>query len=129
MLEVDPVGLTEAMSSLLPDVDKEALVGSELGEYLVEALREALKTNADGWVDDDMAFTVPWGFELSEIKVPVVLYQGSEDKMVPFAHGEWLADRLPKKLRKHLIQGQGHLSIFLGYRDDMIDELLEITKS
>jgi pimeloyl-ACP methyl ester carboxylesterase len=62
-----------------------------------------------------MAFISPWGFELSEIKVPVLLYQGSEDLMVPYSHGKWLAKHLPKKgLSVNLLEGEGHLSIFVG---------------
>ena len=100
-----------------------------MGQHVADSTKESLKINCDGWVDDTMAFIAPWGFELSDIKVPVLLYQGSEDKMVPFGHGEWLAAHLPQgNLRKHLMQGQGHISIFLGQMDDMLDELLEISK-
>jgi pimeloyl-ACP methyl ester carboxylesterase len=122
--------MIEAMSSLLPDVDKEAMTkNAEVGQYLVDSIHEGLKAGSDGWVDDDLSMIDPWGFELSEIKVPVILYQGTEDKMVPYAHGEWLAKHLPQeKLRKHLIQGQGHVSIFLGRQDGIIDELLDILK-
>ena len=126
----DPASLVEAMSSLLPDVDKEALTASWFGEYMLDSIREALRVSADGWVDDSMSFIKPWGFDLSEIKVPVLLYQGSEDKMVPFAHGEWLVEHLPQdKLKKHLIQGQGHISIFLGREESMMDELLQFKTS
>jgi pimeloyl-ACP methyl ester carboxylesterase len=128
MLQGTVAGIIEAMSSLLPDVDREALVGSkELGQYMIDTLQEGLKINCDGWVDDDLAFTKPWGFELSEIKVPTLLYQGSEDKMVPFAHGQWLAKHLPQEgLKVNLLPGQGHISIFLGQRDSMIKELKAI---
>ena len=116
------------MSSILPDVDKQALVeNTELGQYLVDTFHEGLKTNADGWVDDDLSFIQPWGFELSEIKVPVIIYQGTEHKMVPYAQGEWLAKHLPQeKIRMHLQPGHGHVSIFLGQVDNIIDELLEL---
>jgi pimeloyl-ACP methyl ester carboxylesterase len=130
MLKGGVADLIEAMSSLLPDVDKEAMTKStEVGQYLVDSIHEGLKAGSDGWVDDDLSMIEPWGFELSEIKVPVILYQGTKDKMVPYAHGEWLAKHLPQeKLRKHLIQGQGHVSIFLGREDSIIDELLAILK-
>jgi pimeloyl-ACP methyl ester carboxylesterase len=130
MLKGGVADMIEAMSSLLPDVDKEAMTkNTEVGQYLVDSIHEGLKTGSDGWVDDDLSMIEPWGFELSEIKVPVILYQGTEDKMVPYAHGEWLAKHLPQeKLRKHLIQGQGHVSIFLGREDSIIDELLDILK-
>jgi len=130
MLKGGVADLVGAMSSLLPNVDKEALLkNTAMGQYLVDTIHEGLKTNSDGWFDDDMAAIQPWGFELTEIKVPVILYQGSEDKMVPYAHGEWLAKHLPQeKLRKYLIQGQGHISIFLGQEDNIIDELLDMAK-
>jgi pimeloyl-ACP methyl ester carboxylesterase len=128
MINADIAGVIEAMSSILPAVDKEALLSStEMGQYMTDSMNESLKTNCDGWVDDGIAFVTPWGFELSEIKVPVLLYQGDEDKMVPFGHGQWLAAHLPQeKLRKNLIQGQGHISIFVGQSESILDELIDI---
>ncbi|RDW59169.1 hypothetical protein BP5796_12093 [Coleophoma crateriformis] len=130
MLKGDVAAMVEAISSLLPKVDKDAMMnGAVMGEYLFATTNEGLKVSADGWVDDTMSFLKPWGFEFSEIKVPVIVYQGSEDKMVPYAHGEWLVKHLPQeKLSKHLMQGQGHVSIFLGQEDKMLDELLDAAK-
>jgi pimeloyl-ACP methyl ester carboxylesterase len=122
--------LTEALSNDLPEADKRAMLKyGQVGQYMVDVFQESLRTNCDGWVDDNLESVQPWGFELSEVKVPVLLYQGSEDKSVPFAHGEWLAKHLPvEKLRKHLLEDQGHLSIVLEKKDAMIDELLAVTK-
>lgn len=127
MVKSDVSGLVHAMSTVLPDVDKKALLENDtLGQFLSDNIQEGLKTNSDGWIDDDLAFIQPWGFELSEIKVPVELYQGSEDKMVPFAHGEWLSKTIPSRVSKpHLLEGQGHISIVLGQLDAMLDALLQ----
>jgi pimeloyl-ACP methyl ester carboxylesterase len=54
--------------------------------------------------------------------VPTYLWQGSDDLMVPFAHGRWLAERVPGVIA-HLEQGEGHLSIGIGALDRMLDEL------
>ncbi|KAH9825863.1 valacyclovir hydrolase, partial [Teratosphaeria destructans] len=128
MLKADAAGIVEALASLLPPVDREAVLNSDIGAFMVDSNQEALAHSADGWVDDDLAFVKPWGFGLEEVKVPVILYQGSEDLMVPFAHGEWLARHLPEKfLRKHLLQGEGHVSIFLGKVEEMLGELVEVS--
>jgi len=129
MLGLTVEKLVEAWSTILPDVDKKAMVEHrELGSHLVETINEGLKHTAYGWVDDSMATIAPWGFELGEIKVPVLLYQGSEDAMVPFGHGKWLAENLPKEsLKAELIKGEGHINIFVGREEEMIGELLRMS--
>ena len=125
LLAADEEGLIKEMSTILPDVDKEAMRKDEdIGHTTVVTFHEALKNSADGWIDDDLAFIEPWGFDLSEIKAPVFLWQGSADLMVPFGHGKWLSKHIPKQyLKEHLIDGQGHLSIWQGYMKEMLKEL------
>ena len=120
-------GVIAAMDSILPFADKAAMAKHpDLGQHLVETNNEGLAHSADGWVDDSMAFIKPWGFELSEIKVPVFLYQGSVDAMVPYGHGKWLSEHLPKeKLKANLIEGEGHISVFVGREEEMVTQLLE----
>ena len=48
-----------------------------------------------GWVDDDLAFVKPWGFDIAEITVPVEVRYGLTDVLVPAAHGAWLATHVP----------------------------------
>ncbi len=117
----DPAGLVTGLATLLPEVDR-AVLTDEVGEDMVASFHEALRTGVDGWLDDDLAFTQPWGFELSSLRVPVFVWQGSEDLMVPFAHGRWLAQHVPGAVA-HLEQGEGHLSIGVGSIDRMLDEL------
>ena len=73
-------------------------------EYSRRRFREALRESYWGWFDDDMAMIRPWGFDLASIGVPVHVWQGRHDRMVPFAHGEWLAahhpDRDPAPVRR-----------------------------
>ena len=110
-----------SLDSLLPPVDEAALTG-ELAAYLASGFRQAVSVSMDGWLDDDLAFTRPWGFDLGAITVPTYLWQGSEDLMVPLAHGQWLAERIPGVVAR-LEPGEGHLSILTGAVDRMFDEL------
>jgi pimeloyl-ACP methyl ester carboxylesterase len=119
---VTPAGIVESISSLLPDVDR-AVLTDEFGEDLAASFHEGLRIGVDGWLDDDLAFTRPWGFDLGEIVKPVALWQGSADLMVPFAHGRWLASQLPDA-DVHLEPDEGHLSIAIGAVDRMLDELV-----
>ena len=70
-----------------------------------------------------MAFTRPWGFALEEIGVPVVVWQGGQDRMVPFGHGQWLAAQLPGA-RPRLLPEEGHLSIAVASFGEILDDLL-----
>ena len=117
-------GLVTSLRTLLPPVDGTALTG-EFGEDLAANFREALRVGVDGWVDDDLAFTRPWGFNLAEIAAPTMLWQGSSDLMVPFSHGEWLAERIPGVVT-HLEEGEGHLSIRLGGINSILQELVNV---
>jgi pimeloyl-ACP methyl ester carboxylesterase len=98
-----------SLGDLVDDVDRRALTG-ELAETMARMFRRALSTGIAGWLDDDLAFVKPWGFDLSEIAVPVSIWQGAHDGMVPFAHGEWLAAHVPGA-RVHLYDDEGHISL------------------
>ncbi len=114
--------IISSLQTLLPEVDR-AVLTDEFGEDMVANFREALRNGVDGWVDDDLAFTRPWGFDLKEISVPTSIWQGSADLMVPFAHGQWFSKKLPGATA-HLEQGEGHLSVGIGTLDRMLDELV-----
>jgi len=112
--------VSQWLTSLLPPVDTGVLTG-EFAEFLAASFRDAVARGIDGWLDDDLAFLQPWGFSLEDVTAPTMLWHGSEDLMVPFAHGRWLAARIPN-VTSHLEQREGHLSIILGALDRM-DEL------
>ncbi|TMJ96748.1 MAG: alpha/beta hydrolase [Actinobacteria bacterium] len=105
----DAAGLRHELESLLSPVDAAALAG-ELAEYMVGAMREGLRVCVDGWIDDDIAFVQPWGFDVGQISVPVLVWHGKEDRFAPFAHGAWLAARIPA-VEARLTPTDGHLTV------------------
>jgi len=119
---IEAADIVGSMSSLLPDVDR-AHLGGAFGEELARDFREAIAVSVDGWVDDDLAFTREWGFDLASLDLPVTVWQGSDDLMVPFGHGEWLVEHIPGASAQ-LLQGDGHLSIVVGRAAEIVDDLL-----
>jgi pimeloyl-ACP methyl ester carboxylesterase len=101
--------LAEGLDGVLATVDRAALAGA-FGEELAMSSRRAVATGNGGWRDDDLAFVKSWGFALSDITVPVAVWHGREDRMVPFAHGAWLAAEIPAA-EGHPLDDEGHLSM------------------
>jgi pimeloyl-ACP methyl ester carboxylesterase len=109
VLMADADDMAEAMGGLLPPVDRDALDRPFL-EWLTETFHRAGAQRLVGVLDDGQAAVRPWGFDVGSIRVPVAVYQGRQDAMVPFAHGEWLAAHIPDA-EAHLTEDDGHLTL------------------
>ncbi|MGZ4148228.1 MAG: alpha/beta fold hydrolase, partial [Actinomycetota bacterium] len=116
--------LLKAFGDLVSAVDRAALSG-EFAEHMVQNERLALAGGYWGWYDDDLAFTRDWGFDPAEITVPVSIWQGRQDRFVPFTHGEWLAAHVPGA-RTHLSDEHGHLSLALASFGQILDDLIDL---
>ena len=121
--DVTGADVADSFGELVPQVDRAALTGG-FADYIAASFRDSVRTGIWGWYDDDFAFFRDWGFDLASIRLPVTIWQGSEDRMVPFAHGRWLADHLPAA-RPRLLEGEGHLSLAVSSFDRIVDELVE----
>ncbi len=118
--------MADALGGLVSDVDKAALTGP-LADFMARALVAAGSGSMAGWHDDDMAFLADWGFDLDAVRCPVAIWQGQEDRMVPYAHGVWLASHVPGA-RPHLLPDEGHVSLFVDAFDHMLDDLLTMAR-
>jgi pimeloyl-ACP methyl ester carboxylesterase len=101
--------VAEVLGQLVDEIDRAALTG-EVADYVAEDFRRGVSNGVAGWRDDDLAFVRPWGFDLSDIKVRISVWQGAHDRMVPFEHGRWLAAHIPGA-RVNLHHDEGHLSL------------------
>ena len=110
MSESTPEGLREVLDSLLGDEDRSVLTGG-FAEHFIESDDHGFAQGIDGWLDDDVAFTQPWGFALEDINRPVLLLQGEDDRFVPASHGRWLADRVAG-VDARITSDDGHLTLF-----------------
>ena len=109
VMQITSEQLRDSMAPHLSPTDSVALTG-ELATYFHSNMQHALAESADGWIDDDLAFARPWGFELSQIDRPVLVLQGGDDLMVPPAHGAWLAENVPGA-ESRIDEQHGHLTL------------------
>lgn len=106
---ISPADVVSAMASLLPEADRASLAAGGAVQ-MAEELRWSVASGIWGWHDDDMAFVTPWGIDPATITVPVLVWQGTDDLMVPATHGRWLAAEVPTA-EATFADGQGHLSL------------------
>jgi pimeloyl-ACP methyl ester carboxylesterase len=104
-----PEEFADTFASLLSPVDVAALT-HELASFLVGSTKEALAPGSEGWWDDGVADMAEWGFAFDSIRVPVQLWHGAQDRMVPFQHGQWLSGQIPG-VDAHLTETDGHLTL------------------
>ena len=114
--------VAEALGGLIDHVDRGSLTGA-FGDNLAEASREGLRNGYWGWFDDDMAFAHDWGFDIGSVRVPFHIWQGAHDKMVPYAHGQWLAQHVGSPC-VHLHPEEGHLTLAVGGIGPILEELV-----
>jgi pimeloyl-ACP methyl ester carboxylesterase len=121
-LAATPETIYTTMETLLSPVDRDALTPART-QYLYEATQLGLAPGADGWWDDDLAFAEPWGFDLEQIRTPVLLLHGRQDRFVPFGHGEWLAGHIPG-VEARLFDNDGHLTLIEHHLEGVHEWLL-----
>jgi len=109
LMAATPADLASELTSLLTPTDAAVLTG-DVAEYLVYSSREGLAPGSEGFWGDSWASCHPWGFDLADISVPVLVMHGRQDQFVPFGHGEWLARHIPG-VEARLLDHDGHLTL------------------
>jgi pimeloyl-ACP methyl ester carboxylesterase len=60
-------------------------------------------------------------FELDQIRVPVSIWHGADDRNVGIEHAMWLSQHIPGA-QLHIIEGEGHVSLIMRI-DEVLDDL------
>ena len=97
-IRADPASHVSTLSPEMPEADRRIVADVGIRALLAQNFAEALRDSAAGWIDDALAFCAPWGFNLADIKVPVLLWHGQNDVFSPVAHARWLAGQIPNAI-------------------------------
>jgi len=123
LFDVSASELADGMGDLIPLADRVAFDGP-VGEHVAASLHAAGRQGVRGWCDDDLTVIAPWGFDLASIRVPVAVWQGADDRMVPLAHGHWLVEHIPG-CQAHVDLDEGHLSLVADL-ERVVADMVEI---
>jgi pimeloyl-ACP methyl ester carboxylesterase len=90
----------------------------------LDDLLNASRKQVTAPLSDLILFSRYWGFDATDVTVPVRWWHGDDDHIVPHRHGEHLVRLLPDaKLRT--IAGESHLS-GLGLAEEILTTLMEL---
>ncbi len=78
-----------------------------------------------GFLDDDIVFMNDWGFSLEDVAIPVEIWYGDLDLMVPPTHGHYLSTHIPGARAVHY-PSDGHVSIVTNHQAELMDHLADL---
>lgn len=87
-------GLLNTLWPELSGSERQVIGDAALRRIIAHVHAEAVRDTIDGWLDDVVALGSPWGFELSDIASPVLLWHGVDDRYSPVSHAKWLAKKI-----------------------------------
>ena len=113
---------SEHMAASFPEPDRRALQRTEVRAHLGSVFAEAMRQGSRGVCRDMELIANPWGFDLTAVQVPVLLWQGEQDRNVPAAHGRYLLGALPN-CRATFYPDEAHLSLLVNRHREILRAL------
>lgn len=115
-------GILDLFDDSVSAVDRQAMA-SPAGANLSARFAKAIEAGIEGWFEDDIALTTPWGFAPESVTRPVTFWTGKQDYFVSYKHTVWLAERVPDA-DLHVFAGHGHLSLRPAHLTAIVDDLV-----
>ena len=110
---------------LLRRCDAASLRDDAAFEAIFESQRRAWRGSVEGVLADARIYAEPWGFALEDVRVPVRLWHGIEDRAFAVRLAEEIANRFPN-CNARFIQNEGHYSLPIRHIRDILEDLISI---
>lgn len=104
--------LAASIQTLVAEPDRVALSGP-IGRWWADGIGVSFSAGAEGWIDDDLAFVKPFGFEINAISAPTLIFHGRLDLFVPVSHGGWHSRAIPDA-ESWILEDEAHLSLLIN---------------
>jgi pimeloyl-ACP methyl ester carboxylesterase len=99
-----------------PPVDQAILARAEVRDMFLASFAESLRPGIDAFAWEVQLAARPWGFRLSELRVPVTVWHGGLDNSIPPVMGERLAAAIPGAEFRFLPE-ESHLFFLSRWRE------------
>lgn len=106
----DPARVVDAVARAMSGADADVVQRPDVHRILEEDIAEAFRQGSRGAAEEVVLLGRPWGFDVADVRVPVMLWQGEADRLVSPAMGRYLAGRIPG-CRAWFYPGEGHLLV------------------
>jgi pimeloyl-ACP methyl ester carboxylesterase len=110
---------------LLRPCDAASLRDDAAFEAIFDSQRRAWRGSAEGVMDDAQIYAQPWGFAIEDVRVPVRLWHGNEDRAFAVRLAEEIANRLPN-CQARFIENQGHYSLPIRHMREILQDLISV---
>ncbi|MHA3770168.1 alpha/beta fold hydrolase [Verrucomicrobiota bacterium sgz303538] len=121
-----PPWLWPLLLKLTTRADTDALKNPEVFEGSFCCYRESWRGSALGVAADGEIYAEPWGFDVGEIRTPVRLWHGKDDRSFRWQLAKELAQKLPN-CETHFVEHEGHYSLPIRHRREILENLMSTT--
>ncbi len=110
------------MRGALVGPDRDTLADPAISKMCSDGFRGAWGEHRDGVFEDAEIYTQPWGFPIEEIRVPVRIWHGTEDRNFSHSLAEY-ARRIPQS-ELRIVEGEGHYSLPIRRAGEILGDLV-----
>jgi pimeloyl-ACP methyl ester carboxylesterase len=103
--------------------DKAVLNQPMLKQLLIDCIRESFRSGSRGCALDFVINMKSWGFNLEDIRIPINLWHGEDDNILPVAMGKYLANIIPH-CHAQFLPHEGHYSLIPNHATEILNTLI-----
>jgi pimeloyl-ACP methyl ester carboxylesterase len=107
----------------VPPADQQGLKESGVFDRAWAGYSTAWVGHPDGVFHDARVYAEPWGFDLGQIRVPVRIWHGRDDRNFHWQLAEELAASVPTSTIR-ILEGEGHYSLIIRHHPQVLLDLI-----
>jgi pimeloyl-ACP methyl ester carboxylesterase len=124
LFHAHPEAIYQIMTSHVPPADRAVLASPETRNSILASFTEAFRQGGEGAAQELGIYTRPWDIDLRRIRMPVQLWHGEADSVVPVSMGRTQAAALPD-CDARFLPDEGHFSLIVRHMASILGRLIE----